>query len=147
MKVILIKDVARLGRKSEVKDVPDGHALNFLIPRKLAVIATPEQLRRVGEEAKQHEAQKEAAHEAFKAACVTLAEKQIPYAVDANEKGHLFKGISVDDIIAHLIKTEGITLLKQSVQLAHPIKELGVHPIPISFAGLSGVCTLVVVKK
>lgn len=147
MKVILIKDVARLGRKSEVKDVPDGHALNFLIPRKLAVIATPEQLRRVSEEARQHDAQKDALHEAFKTACATLAEKQISYKVEANEKGNLFKGISIDDIITHLQTTEGIILSKQSVQLAHPIKELGTHEIPISFAGLSGVCTLVVVKK
>lgn len=147
MKVILIKDVARLGRKSDVKDVPDGHALNFLIPRKLAVIATPEQLRRVSEETRQHDAQKDALYEAFKAACATLTEKHISYKVEANEKGHLFKGISVDDIIAHLEATEHIVLSKQSVQLAHPIKELGTHQIPISFAGLSGVCTLVVVKK
>ncbi|QQR65140.1 50S ribosomal protein L9 [Candidatus Kaiserbacteria bacterium] len=147
MKVILIKDVARLGRKSEVKDVPDGHALNFLIPKKLAIIATPEQLRRVSEVVRQQDSQQEALFEAFKAACAKLAEKQIPYTVEANEKGHLFKGISVDDILAHLEATESIVLSKQSMHLAHPIKELGVHQIPLSFSGISGVCTLVVVKK
>jgi large subunit ribosomal protein L9 len=147
MKVILIKDVARLGRKSEVKDVPSGHALNFLIPRKLAVIATPEQLRRLGEEVKQHDAQKEHAHEMFQAACTALGETHVVYAVEANEKGHLFKGINVDDILKHLESTMHIVLQKQTVLLEHPIKELGVHSIPLSFAGIKGVCTLEVIKK
>lgn len=147
MKVILIKDVARLGRKSEVKDVPAGHALNFLIPRKFAVIATDEQLKRIGEEEKQHDAKKEHAQELFKHACDVLAQKKVTYSVDANEKGHLFKGINTDDIAKHLETTEHIVLEKQSILLSHPIKELGVHEIPLTFAGIKGMCTLEVVKK
>lgn len=147
MKVILTKDVARLGRKSEVKDVPSGHALNFLIPRKFAIIATDEQLKRLGEERKQHDAQKEHAEDVFREACSTLAQKRIPYPVDANEKGHLFKGVNVDDIVLHLEKNEHITIAKQSVLLAHPIKELGIHEIPLSFAGSKGLLTLEVIKK
>ena len=147
MKVILTKDVARLGRKSEIKDVPSGHALNFLIPRKLAVIATPEQLRRLDEEVKQRDMQKEHAQDSFTRACTTLAQKHIRYPVEANEKGHLFKGINVDDVVAHLEQTEHLTIGRQSVLLAHPIKELGIHEIPLSFAGIHGVCILEVIKK
>lgn len=147
MKVIFIKDVARLGRKSEVKDVPNGHALNFLIPRKLAILATPEQLRRLDEETRQHDIQKEHAHDMFKQACTILAQKHIVYPVEANQKGHLFKGINVDDVAVYLEKTEHIVLGKQSILLPHPIKELGVHSIPLSFAGSSGMCTLEVIKK
>ncbi len=147
MKVILIKDVARLGRKSEVKDVPSGHALNFLIPRKFAVIATDEQLKRIGEEEKQHGAQKEHAQKVFMDACAVLAEKRIRYPAPANEKGHLFKGINADDIQKYLESTEHIVLQKQVILLAHPIKELGIHEIPLSFGGGKGMCTLEVVKK
>jgi large subunit ribosomal protein L9 len=147
MKVILIKDVARLGRKSEVKDVPSGHALNFLIPRKFAIIATPEQLRRLGEEQRQHDVQKEHTLDVFKHACATLAQKHIVYPVEANEKGHLFKGINADDVASYLEKTEHIMLGKQSILLAHPIKEIGIHEIPLSFGGSNGVCTLEVIKK
>ncbi len=147
MKVILIKDVARLGRKSEVKDVPSGHALNFLIPRKFAVIATDEQLKRIGEEEKQHGVQKEHAQKVFMDACAVLAEKHIRYPAPANEKGHLFKGINADDIQKYLESTEHIVLQKQVILLAHPIKELGIHEIPLSFGGDKGMCTLEVVKK
>ncbi len=147
MKVILIKDVARLGRKSEVKDVPSGHALNFLIPRKYAVIATPEQLKRHAEGVKQVDAQKEEAHKAFVASCATLSAKHIRYEAEANEKGHLFKGIHIEDIIAHLEAKEHIVLSQKSMLLPHPIKDLGVYQIPLSFEGATGMCTLEVVKK
>ncbi len=146
MKVILIKDVARLGRKSEVKEVPSGHALNFLIPRKLAIIATPEGMKRLNEEVRQQGAHKEGELEAFKATCALLNEKAIEYPVQANDKGSLFKGIHVDDIVRHLASL-GITLLKQDVVLEHPIKEVGVHKIPLRHGGTEGVCTLAVVKK
>lgn len=147
MKVILIKDVARLGRKSEVKDVPSGHALNFLIPRKLAVIATPEQLKRYAEGVKQVGLQKEEVHEQFMKSCKILEGKTVQYVADANAQGHLFKGIHVDDILKHLESEEGIILTKKNVLLEHPIKALGTHIIPLSHEGVEGVCTLEVLKK
>lgn len=147
MKVILIKDVARLGRKSEVKDVPSGHALNFLIPRKYAVIATPEQLKRHAEGVKQVDAQKEEVRKAFVDACTTLSAKHIRYEAEANEKGHLFKGIHVEDIIAYLKTTERIELFQKCMLLTHPIKDLGIYQIPLSFEGATGMCTLEVVNK
>ncbi len=147
MKVILIKDVARLGRKSEVKDVPDGHALNFLIPRKLAVIATPEQLRRIGEEVKKHSEQHEHARNEFSRVCEVLKGKKVTLAVEANEQGHLFKGINALDITKHLAEVEHITLDEETVHLEHPIKALGVHEVQLSYKDLKGVCTLEIVKK
>ena len=145
MKVILIKDVARLGRKSEVKDVPDGHALNFLIPKKFAVIATPEQLRRVTEEAKKHGEQHEHAIKEFTQICESL--KVVQYSVEANEQGHLFKGVNAEDIAKHLKASEGIALEASTVHLAHPIKDLGTHAVPLSYKDVQGVCTLEIVKK
>lgn len=147
MKVILIKDVARLGRKSEVKDVPSGHALNFLIPRKLAVIATPEQLRRHTVEAKQIDVQKEHARETFLSACAVLAEAHIPYRVDANEQGHLFKGIHAEDILALLKAEKEIVLTKKNILLDHPIKELGTYTIPLTLEDVKGVCTIDIIRK
>jgi len=147
MKVILIKDVARLGRKSEVKDVPDGHALNFLIPKKFAVIATPEQIRRVTEEAKKHGEQHEHAIKEFTQICESLKGKVVQYPVEANDQGHLFKGVNAEDIAKHLKASEGIALDASTVHLAHPIKDLGTHAVPLSYKDVQGVCTLEIVKK
>jgi len=146
MKVILIKDVARLGRRYEVKEVPSGHALNFLIPRKLAVIATPEGLKRLSTQVEKQGEQKQQSEEAFLASVKRLSEETILYTTEANEQGHLFKGISKDDIVTHL-EGLGIGISKNHIALDHPIKSVGVHEIPLSYAGKNGVCRLEVVKK
>ncbi len=146
MKVILIKDVARLGRKSEIKDVPSGHALNFLIPRKLAIIATPESIKRQQEEDRQHGAQKEHLLESFKSVCAQLKEQTITYGAQANDKGSLFKGVNADDIAGHLA-TLGINVPKQYIVLKHPIKEVGIHEVVLTHGGVEGVCRLEIVKK
>lgn len=146
MKVILIKDVARLGRKSEIKEVPSGHALNFLIPRKLAVIATPESLKRLSSQITKLDEQKRSEDEIFANSIKKLSEANVIYATEANEQGHLFKGISKDDVVAHL-GAQGIIISKNHLTLDHPIKSLGVHVIPLCSNGMEGVCTLEVVKK
>lgn len=146
MQVILIKDVARLGRKSEIKEVPSGHALNFLIPRKLAVIATPESLKRLSSQISKLDEQKQEENEIFANAIQKLSEANIIYATEANEQGHLFKGISKDDIVAHL-EEQGISISKNHLTLDHPIKALGIHEIPLKYNAKEGACRLEVVKK
>jgi large subunit ribosomal protein L9 len=146
MKVILIKDVARLGRRSEVKDVPSGHALNFLIPRKLAIIATPESMKRLSEQVTKHDEQKQHTEQAFEEGVKRLSVETVKYPTDANEQGHLFKGIHQDDIAAHL-STLGLSITKHHVILAHPIKSLGIHEIPLKFGAKEGVFRLEVIKK
>jgi large subunit ribosomal protein L9 len=147
MKVILVKDVARLGRKSEVKDVPDGHALNFLIPRKLAIIATPDQLRKVAEEVKKRGEQSEGVLSAFDTACATLKGSPVTLYAEANEQGHLFKGVNAEDVRGQIQHSLGIALDVKSIELEHPIKSVGTHTIPLSYKDRRGECTLIVAKK
>lgn len=146
MKVILIKDVARLGRRSEVKEVPTGHALNFLIPKKLAIIATPESLKRVHEEHKKHEEHALEAENSFKDSIQKLSETTVVIPVEANEKGNLFKGINADDILKHL-NANNFAITKNHITLEHPIKQLGIHEIGLAYGPHTGVCKLEVVKK
>lgn len=145
MKIILLRDVARLGRKSEVKDVPDGHAINFLIPRKLAVIATSENLKRVNEVKEKHTQSEEERLSKFKEILAQHTEP-IPYSVDANEQGHLFKGIHAEDIAA-LLNTRGFSLSKENIVLEQPIKDIGVHTISLILGKGKGAVQLHVVKK
>lgn len=146
MKVILIKDVARLGRNREVKEVPDGHALNFLIPRKLAVIATPEGLRRLTEEVKKKDEHKEHALKTFEESLQKLSTETVIYKADANEKGSLFKGINAQDIAAHLSGL-GFVISKSNIILEHPIKEIGVHSVGLVHGTAKGTVQLEVVRK
>ena len=146
MKVILLKDVARLGRKSEVKDVPDGHAINFLIPKGLAIAATKDSLKRREEEVKKQQSETKERERAFAEALVQLQETTVTLSADANEKGSLFKGINVSDIaeaVAGVVSGIG----SDDIVLSQPIKELGVHTIEVAHGSEKGTFQLEIVKK
>ncbi|MCD5381687.1 MAG: 50S ribosomal protein L9 [Candidatus Pacebacteria bacterium] len=146
MKVILLQNVARIGQKFEVKDVPDGHALNFLIPRKLAEPATAHSLRRLQKKADKTAADTATADAAFTALLETLGGESVSLAVEANEQGHLFKGIKAEDIAAHMA-TLGHAVAATAIVLDTPIKEVGAHDITLTHGAHTGVFTLTVTKK
>lgn len=146
MKVILVRDVARLGRKSEVKEVPSGHAQNFLIPRKLAVPATPENLKRWSAETARQSADRALSEQSFREALAGLAETPVTYRTEANEQGHLFKGVNIKDI-ASTIQALGFSVTEEDIILEHPLKTLGTHEVKLVRGGDEGVCTLTIVKK
>ena len=146
MKVILIKDVARVGRKSEIKEVPSGYALNFLIPQKLAIPATPENVKRFSEESKKSSAQKHQSDQLFVNALEKLSIQTLTFPVDANEKGNLYKGISADDLTG-FFEQQGYAIKKHDIILTHPIKEIGVQEIQLVRGPHKGICRLEIVKR
>lgn len=146
MKVILLKDVARLGRKSEVKDVPLGHAQNFLIPRKLAVLATPENLKRLNADTTRIKKEEAEEIQSFEQALSGLKGQKVTYAAEANEQGHLFRGVNAKDI-AGTIQALGFSVDEHNVVLEHPLKTIGVHEITLVRGEQRGVCTLEIVAK
>ncbi|HEU4677129.1 MAG TPA: 50S ribosomal protein L9 [Candidatus Paceibacterota bacterium] len=146
MKVILIRDVARLGRKSEVKDVPSGHAQNFLIPRKLAIPATPENVRRLGEAMKKNAAAEAERMETFRAALAACAAKPVTIEAEANEQGHLFKGLHAKDVV-HALAAAGCEFDESDIVLSAPIKSIGTHTVALERGDEKGSATLEVVKK
>jgi large subunit ribosomal protein L9 len=146
MKVILIKDVARIGRRGEIKEVPSGHALNFLIPRKMAEPATPFNLKRLTEmKSKQAEGVLHT-EESFENALKTLETTQVELAAPANEQGHLFKGIKAVDISGRLTEL-GIPIAVECIDLPHPLKSLGTHEVPLLSGKKHGVLTLSIIQK
>ncbi len=147
MKVVLTKDVARLGRKSEIKEVPDGHALNFLIPRGFAKPATAENIKRVEEIKHKHSEQEENEKEAFLASLKVLENAHVEMVVEANDKGHLFKGIHEKEIAEAFSKNENVSIKESYVSITQPIKEVGEHTIELSCGDKKGEATLLVVSK
>lgn len=126
-----------MGRRFEIRNVPDGHALNFLIPRKMAEPATTENLKRLRDrEAKRADS---AAHAGlqFKEALKILGETPHVMTVEANEKGHLFKGIKAEHIAASL-KEAGLSVSADQIVLPAPLKEVGEHEINLAGGGETG---------
>jgi large subunit ribosomal protein L9 len=124
MKVILLKDVPKVGQINTVKEVKDGFALNMLIPRGLARFATPEAILNM-ERMKTQENKNKETH------ATALSEKisglgQIEIKVKANEKGHLFAGVGKNEIA----KKSGIPV--ENILLESSIKEIGEHEVEVS---------------
>lgn len=141
MKVILLRDVAKIGRRFEVKEVPAGHAHNFLIPRKLAEPATAESLRRLEVELKKKSILVGRHDSDFKSALDTLSKTPIELTLPANKQGSLFKGVHASDIVK-LIVTKGVSVTESEVVLDHPIKEVGEHTVTLRSGSTEGTIIL-----
>jgi len=128
--VILRSDVDNLGKAGEVVTVKPGYARNFLLPKGLAYEATEGNKRRLeaekGQRAKKQAAETGAAREvAAKLEAVSLT-----FTMKAGEGEKLFGSVTAADV-AERLKAEGFAVDKKSVELAEPIKALGVYKVPV----------------
>jgi large subunit ribosomal protein L9 len=147
MKVILQKDVAKLGKRHTVVVVPDGYALNKLIPQGLAIAASHENLKRVKQVATEVAAHHAAEEAAYHAALKELVGKTIVVEVEANAQGHLFKAVKASDIHASLV-TMGVTAIPlESIIISSPLKSCGEHIVPIQFHSHHHTITITIVAK
>jgi len=124
MKVILLDDVAKVGRRGEVRDVSDGFARNFLIPKKLALTATAGNLKGLVHIQKQQEAKADrirADAEALRGQIEALVFEERR---QASEEGKLFGSVTAQDVIDFL-QQHTIKLERRRVHLDEPIKTLG----------------------
>jgi large subunit ribosomal protein L9 len=146
MKVILIKDVAKIGRRGEQVEVPDGYALNQLIPKKMAEPATVINLKRFAQRQATVVATKEADRAEYAAAKASLLAHVPVIKVEANDKGHLFKAVSAEDI-SEAARVVGIVLPVAMIKIARPIKEVGKHEVELVGKEETSTFTIEVITK
>ena len=132
MRVILLQDVDKLGKKYEVKEVADGYARNFLIPKGLVKPATEEALKWLEtqkeiEEKKAEEGLKKTQDFAF-----SIDGQEVIIPVKIGQDQQLFESITVQKI-SEKLKELGFDIKKSQIDLAEPIKELGEFPVKIKF--------------
>lgn len=132
MKVILQKDVSKLGRKFDIKEVSSGHAQNLLIPRGLAIIATPEAVKRMEKERTKSEGEKRVHADLLVKNIKDLDGVTLTIVGKANEKGHLFAGIHKETIVEELQKQTGLQIDPTFIQMEHPLKEVGEHTVEVN---------------
>jgi len=131
MKVILHKDVVKLGREGEVVTVADGYARNFLLPRQLAVHATANEMkiverRRALEEKKASQLKAEA-----DTAAAALEGKTVRVEARAGSGERLYGSITSGDIADAIQKSLSVTVDKRKVQLIDPIRAIGTFTVPV----------------
>ena len=133
MKVIFIKDVPKMGRRLEVKDMPDGYARNFLIPKGLAVVATPAEIAKRDREVQSHEDAKRLEDNLVEAHFKMAADETLIIKAHANSEGHLFSGVTAKLICDHLEKDRHIVIPEKAIKLKHAIKSVGAYEIELSY--------------
>lgn len=129
MKVILLSDVPRIGRKHEVKEVAEGYARNFLFPKQLAEVATQEKVEAARALAARSEKEREVQDELLRKNVEALSGKTITLKEKASEQGHLFHGVHAEVIAEALQAQLKVDIHPDYLLLEHPIKALGEHEV------------------
>jgi large subunit ribosomal protein L9 len=131
MKVILLKDVAKLGKKYEVKNVSDGHAANFLIPHGLVEIATAGNLKKLDTQKTKEEGERKIRNDLLAKNLNDISEVVIQMEEKANDKGHLFAGIHKEELAPVIKAQTRLDIPAEFIHLSKPVKEVGEHEIEV----------------
>jgi large subunit ribosomal protein L9 len=134
MKIVLLKDVDNVGRAGEVKEVADGYGRNFLLPKKLALLATPSALK-TAEAQLQKEKEKE---QRFAAEITKLAQQLegllITFKEKASSEDRLYGSVRDSDIARELSQLTGLDIAKEKIELEEPIRQLGEYEVTVRFS-------------
>ena len=134
MKVILLQDVEGLGKAGDLKDVANGYARNYLLPRQLAAGATPSLVanrkQRIAAEQRKLEKQSEQNRQQAE----RLGQISLTFKARAGREGRLYGSITSQDIAAGLRDAEGIIIDRRMIDLPEPIRTVGTFTVPVKIA-------------
>ena len=130
MKIILLDDVPKLGRRGEVRDVSDGYARNYLVPQKLALAATAGNLRNLESIKATQEGRASRLRAQAEAQAQSIEALSFSQVRQASDEGRLFGSVGRADIAAFLLQN-GVDVDRRRVMLDEPIKTLGEFSVPI----------------
>jgi|SRR5579872_5947563 len=134
MKVILLQDVEGLGKAGDLKDVANGYARNYLMPKKFAAPATPSLIanrqQRVAAELRKVEKQAELNRQQAE----RLGQVTLTFKARSGREGRLYGSITSQDIAAGLREAEGIVVDRRMIELPDPIRSVGSYTVSIKVA-------------
>jgi len=131
VKIVLRSDVENLGTKGDLVEVRDGYARNFLVPRGLAIVATPGAERQAAAMRRNREAREVRERAAAAELAEVLGSRRIEVGARAGEGGRLFGSVTTADIAEAVAAQFDVELDRRKVGLDEPIKELGEHEMPV----------------
>ena len=148
MQVILLKDVKGQGKAGQVVKVSDGYARNMLLPRKLAMEATPANMKVLEKQRAQIEAQRAIDKQVAEDIKAKIEAKTVTVVTKAGENGRLFGAITNKDIAEAIQKEFLIELDKKKIELDAPIKQTGGTEVALKlFPGVQAKCKVNVITE
>ena len=133
MKLILNSDVKSLGRKGDVVDVAKGYARNYLLPKKLAVVANSSNLKFAEALREKREIQAVANNELAESIKTALADAKIVISQNTTDEGTLYAAVSNEQIVDAIDTFSGFRLEAEQIDVENQVKEIGLHSISIVF--------------
>lgn len=130
MKVLLLKDVYKLGRAGDVKKVADGYGRNFLLPQGMAVLATPNALKQAEKIKAEAVKQRAALNQEMSAVAEVLGGLAIGFPAKAGETGKLYGSITAEDVATAIKTRTNVEIKRQQIDM-QPIRALGEHKIHV----------------
>jgi large subunit ribosomal protein L9 len=130
MEVILREHVDNLGRRGEIVKVADGYARNYLLPRKLALLATEGNKQRIERERAKHDASEAEEKKVAEAMAARMGDAEVQIARRVGETEALYGSVTASDI-AEALRAKGFDFDRRKIQLQEPIKKLGAFDVPI----------------
>jgi len=147
MKVILTKDIEKVGKKGDIKNVSDGYARNFLFAKNSAVVATETSIKGVEDAKKRDLVRLAKEKEVFVELAAKLGKLSLTIARQVGEEDKMFGAVTAEDV-AEAVKAEGFEVDKRKVELHEPIKALGSFDVGIKLHHeVTATVKVIVVKK
>jgi len=131
VRVILKAEVRGLGRTGEIKDVADGYARNYLLPKGLAIEATGGTLKLLAQERESEKTKKDRAHQEAEALATRLRDVTLVFKLKAGEQGKTFGSVTAKEVADALKKEVKAEIDKTKVVLHEPLRSLGVHTVEV----------------
>jgi large subunit ribosomal protein L9 len=134
MKVILLHEVPNLGKPGDVRDVADGFARNYLLPRQLVTPATPAALANLQQQVAAAQRRAEKLRQGYEGLAAQLEAVTLTFAVRVGRGDRLYGSVTSQDITNGLQEQEGLTIERRAIQLREPIRQLGTFEVPVRVA-------------
>lgn len=132
MRVVFLSDVEGTAYAGEIKNVADGFARNYLLPRKLAAPANTSTVQQAEARAKALAKEQEKIDEGARAVAATLVKEPIVITARVGEQGRLFGSVTASDIAEAVNAAAGTSLGHRQVTLKQPLKDVGTYEIPVN---------------
>lgn len=134
MKVVLLKDVQGLGKEGQVKEVADGYARNFLLPKGLAAVATPGTLKELEIKQTAEKRRQAKMDEEMRDLAKKISGGSVTVRSKVGEGGKLYGSITTADVAEALEKQLGQSVDKRKIEIEEPIRHVGEYKVPIKLS-------------
>jgi len=131
VRIILKAEVRGLGRTGEIKDVADGYARNYLLPKGLAIEATGGELKQLAQERRTEKTKKDRVHQDAEELAMRLGEVTLVFKLKAGEHGKTFGSVTAKEVADALKKEAKADIDKTKIVLHEPLRSLGVHKVEV----------------